>query len=61
MNMPSPQRDLFSCLQAAPAPITAALEEMATAGVEARGAVFTRQSVVEFVLDLVGYTRMALS
>lgn len=29
---------------------------MATAGVEERGAIFTRNEVVEFILDLVGYT-----
>ncbi len=29
---------------------------MATAGVEARGAIFTRREVVEFILDLAGYT-----
>lgn len=36
-------------------PITAAVEALAAAGVEARGAVFTRREVVEFILDLVGY------
>ncbi len=34
----------------------AAVESMATAGVEERGAIFTRRSVVEFMLDLAGYT-----
>ena len=29
---------------------------MAGAGTEARGAVFTRREVVDFILDLVGYT-----
>jgi hypothetical protein len=38
-------------------PITAATEELATqGGHEARGAIYTRQEVVEFILDLVGYT-----
>ncbi len=37
--------------------VTAALEELAThGGAEARGAVFTCSDVVEFILDLVGYT-----
>lgn len=37
--------------------VNAALEEMATSGgLEARGAVFTRSEVVDFILDLVGYT-----
>ena len=37
-------------------PIEAAIASMAASGVEARGAVFTRREVVEFILDLVGYT-----
>ncbi|MDY0169071.1 MAG: Eco57I restriction-modification methylase domain-containing protein [Thermoguttaceae bacterium] len=37
--------------------VSAALEELATnGGLEARGAVFTRSDVVDFILDLVGYT-----
>lgn len=38
-------------------PVTAAVERLAHGeGVEERGAVFTRREVVEFILDLVGYT-----
>lgn len=37
-------------------PVEDALESLSTAGVEERGAVFTRREVVEFILDLVGYT-----
>ncbi len=38
-------------------PITAAVEEMAnTGGVEERGAIYTRREVVDFVLDLTGYS-----
>ena len=37
-------------------PIETAVEEMSESGIEARGAVFTKQEVVEFILDLVGYT-----
>lgn len=38
-------------------PITAASEELARqGGIEARGAIFTRSEVVDFILDLVGYT-----
>lgn len=38
-------------------PIAAAVEALAiTNGIEARGAIFTRQEVVDFILDLVGYT-----
>jgi Eco57I restriction-modification methylase/TaqI-like C-terminal specificity domain len=38
-------------------PITAAVEELAHAGgVEERGAIYTRPEVVDFILDLCGYT-----
>jgi hypothetical protein len=38
-------------------PVTAAVEELSQAGgVDERGAVFTRREVVEFILDLAGYT-----
>lgn len=37
-------------------PVTEAVEAMAEAGVEERGAVFTRREVVDFLLDLSGYT-----
>jgi hypothetical protein len=38
-------------------PIAAAVEALAIAdGIEARGAIFTRREVVDFILDLVGYT-----
>lgn len=38
-------------------PVTDAVEALAlTSGIEARGAVFTRREVVDFILDLVGYT-----
>lgn len=37
-------------------PIEAALKELVTAGTQERGAIFTRREVVDFVLDLVGYT-----
>lgn len=36
-------------------PIAEAVAAMADAGAEARGAVFTRREVVEFILDLAGY------
>lgn len=37
--------------------VTAAVEELAHAsGIEERGAIFTRREVVEFILDLTGYT-----
>src|SRR5688572_18999151 len=34
----------------------AALTELANGGIEERGAIFTRREVVDFVLDLAGYT-----
>lgn len=37
-------------------PVEGAIEAMAGAGIEARGAIFTRPEVVEFILDLAGYT-----
>lgn len=36
--------------------VAAAVNALAAAGIEERGAVFTRREVVEFILDLVGYT-----
>lgn len=36
--------------------VDAAVAEMAASGAEARGAVFTRREVVDFILDLAGYT-----
>lgn len=36
-------------------PVTAAVDAMAEAGIEERGAIFTRREVVDFVLDLAGY------
>lgn len=36
-------------------PITAAVDAMAEAGIEERGAIFTRREVVDFILDLAGY------
>lgn len=39
-----------------PCSVTTAVEELAGGGVEGRGAIFTRPEVVEFILDLVGYS-----
>jgi hypothetical protein len=36
-------------------PVEDALEQLAAAGIEERGAIFTRREVVDFILDLVGY------
>lgn len=37
-------------------PVDEARRMLSTAGIEGRGAIFTRREVVEFILDLVGYT-----
>jgi len=37
-------------------PVEAALAQLSRAGPEERGAIFTRREVVDFILDLVGYT-----
>ncbi|WP_291549014.1 Eco57I restriction-modification methylase domain-containing protein [Bosea sp. (in: a-proteobacteria)] len=37
-------------------PVTDAVASMAGAGIDERGAIFTRREVVNFILDLVGYT-----
>ena len=37
-------------------PVTDAIALLAAAGIERRGAIYTRREVVEFVLDLGGYT-----
>lgn len=37
-------------------PIEAAVATQATAGIEGRGAIYTRREVVDFILDLAGYT-----
>lgn len=39
--------------------LQAAVEQLAAAGVEQRGAVFTRREVVKFILDLTGYSTVA--
>lgn len=39
--------------------MTEAAREFAAGGGEERGAVFTRREVVDFILDLVGYTEAA--
>ena len=37
-------------------PVEEALKQLSEAGIEERGAIFTRREVVDFILDLVGYT-----
>ncbi len=37
-------------------PVEDALKDLAVAGIEERGAIYTRREVVEFILDLLGYT-----
>jgi Eco57I restriction-modification methylase/TaqI-like C-terminal specificity domain len=37
-------------------PVSEAVQVLASAGIEERGAIFTRREVVDFILDLTGYT-----
>lgn len=37
-------------------PLGGAVDDLANAGAESRGAIFTKREVVDFILDLVGYT-----
>ena len=41
-------------------PVEKAVAALSQSGVEARGAVFTKSEVVDFILDLVGYTASSL-
>lgn len=58
MNLTSRQLNLFSESVYTHSPmVAAAIEKLsATAGAESRGAIFTRIEVVDFILDLAGYT-----
>lgn len=60
MNLTSEQLnfDLFSASVCTYSPeVAAAIEKLSTAaGTESRGAIFTRAEVVDFILDLAGYT-----
>lgn len=51
-TMPALRQPSFPSL----CPVAAAVEVMADAGIEERGAIFTRREVVDFILDLSGYT-----
>ena len=41
-------------------PVTAAVAELAAAGIEHRGAIYTKREVVEFILDLAGLGRRSV-
>lgn len=56
MNLAAPRIALRQASFLEVCPVTAAVTALAEAGVEERGAVFTRREVVEFILDLTGYT-----
>lgn len=56
MTTPVPLMSLRSPNLFGDCAITAAVTALATAGVEQRGAIFTRREVVDFILDLTGYT-----
>ncbi len=57
MDAPTPLLHLREPYLLGDCPITAAVTALATAGIEQRGAIFTRREVVDFILDLVGYTK----
>ena len=56
MISPTARLDLLQPSFPSLCPVTSAVAELANAGVEKRGAIFTRREVVDFILDLVGYT-----
>lgn len=56
MSRPAPLMNLRKPSLFGDCAVTAAVHALASAGIEQRGAVFTRREVVEFILDLTGYT-----
>jgi hypothetical protein len=52
----TPLLSLYQPSRPALCPVTAAVSAFAASGIEARGAIFTRREVVDFILDLAGYT-----
>jgi hypothetical protein len=57
MNAPTPLISLREPSLLGECPITAAVTALAIAGIEQRGAIFTRREVVDFILDLTDYTQ----
>ena len=56
MIHPTARLDLLQPSFPSLCPVTAAVADLANAGIEERGAIFTRREVVDFILDLVGYS-----
>lgn len=56
LNNAFDSRSQFQTVFPAFCPIASATADLANAGIEERGAIFTRREVVNFILDLVGYT-----
>lgn len=54
--MPQPALDIQQPSFPGMCPIEDALKELSIASIEERGAIYTRRQVVEFILDLAGYT-----
>lgn len=54
--MPSQHRRQLPLALGGRSPLDEAVEVLAAAGAEGQGAIFTRREVVEFILDLAGYT-----
>lgn len=56
MNEPRPLISLLQSNLLGECAVTLAVDALSNAGVEMRGAIFTRREVVDFILDLAGYT-----
>jgi hypothetical protein len=56
MAIPAPLISLRNPTLLGECAVTAAVTELAGAGIEQRGAIFTKREVVDFILDLTGYT-----
>ena len=56
MNDPAPAISVAQSSMLGLCPIVEAVRALSDAGIEERGAIFTRREVVDFILDLAGYT-----
>lgn len=56
MKLDAPEKFAAQAFLPGLSPVQAAVEELAEANTDDRGAIFTRREVVDFILDLVGYT-----
>ena len=56
MNLPAPAISLRQASFFEQSDLIEAVSSMANAGIDERGAIFTKREVVDFILDLCGYT-----